>query len=152
MLIHAACDLASSSHEFVLQRLRGSTPSTLPACPSRRRFLQRSTCSRRTRRGRWSSPSPTTTPSWRAWSGEWAWWRWEWLFLASWLVKEIKVTKKLESMFTKDVITCSDIISDNNINSMTAIDMITSILIMRVNEVRFQFEHMMILPIKETKL
>merc|ERR1719499_946497 len=29
-------------------RLRGSTPSTLPACRSRRRFLQRSTCSRRT--------------------------------------------------------------------------------------------------------
>ena len=51
-------------------------------------------------------------------------------------------------MFTKDVITCSD----NNINNMTAIDMITSILIMGVNEVKFQFQHMMILPIKETKL
>ena len=51
-------------------------------------------------------------------------------------------------MFTKDVITCSD----NNINTVTAIDMITSILIMQVNGVKFQFEHMMILPIKETKL
>ena len=56
--------------------------------------------------------------------------------------------QKLKAMFTKDVITCSD----NNINNMTAIDMITSILIMRVNEVKFQFQHMMILPIKETKL
>ena len=38
--------------------------------------------------------------------------------------------QKLEAMFTKDVITCSD----NNINNMTAKDIITSILIMGVNE------------------
>ena len=38
--------------------------------------------------------------------------------------------RKLEAMFTKDVITCSD----NNINIMTSIDIITSILIMGVNE------------------
>ena len=56
--------------------------------------------------------------------------------------------QKSEAMFTKDVITCLD----NNINNMTAIDMIASILIMKVNEVKFQFLHMMILPIKETKL
>ena len=56
--------------------------------------------------------------------------------------------QKSEAMFTKIVITCLD----NNINNMTAIDMIASILIMKVNEVKFQFLHMMILPIKETKL
>ena len=38
--------------------------------------------------------------------------------------------QKLDTMFTKDVITCSD----NNINNMTVIDMITSILIIGVNE------------------